>query len=259
VGPPDSIAMGSPTVIVAGQMAARQTDPTVHGGLISVGLPNVLIGVPGTGSITINGMAVTRLPNGSYKVGNAITINGTPDFTAAVIGRLAMIANTPAGRTMLSTIDGSGRTMTIIAFAGPNSSCDPSPNSGANLAAKSPAGMPVFWGNGAPVMNPDGTQMVGTGTGSNVTMQLNPNLTLPNALDPANPMPNDAVAFHEMSHGSRQMTGTSDTTPLPGTGWTSREEQTAIRTGAPSEADYLRQSGYPYQRTGHNTTFAPNP
>ncbi len=44
VGPPDTIAMGSATVLIAGSMAARIGDPTVHGGAIVVGLPTVMIG-----------------------------------------------------------------------------------------------------------------------------------------------------------------------------------------------------------------------
>ena len=44
VGPPDVIAMGSPTVWIGGMMAARMLDPTVHGGMILVGFPTVLIG-----------------------------------------------------------------------------------------------------------------------------------------------------------------------------------------------------------------------
>ena len=47
VGPPDAIAMGSPTVLVNGMMAARMGDPTVHGGVITTGAPTVLIGVAG--------------------------------------------------------------------------------------------------------------------------------------------------------------------------------------------------------------------
>jgi len=45
VGPPDSIAMGSPTVLIGSMMAARLGDPTVHGGVIVVGCPTVMIGV----------------------------------------------------------------------------------------------------------------------------------------------------------------------------------------------------------------------
>ena len=44
VGPPDVIALGSFTVIVCGQPAARIGDLTAHGGSIVAGLPTVLIG-----------------------------------------------------------------------------------------------------------------------------------------------------------------------------------------------------------------------
>ena len=43
-GPPDVIALGSLTVIVGGQFAARIGDMTAHGGVIVMGLPNVIIG-----------------------------------------------------------------------------------------------------------------------------------------------------------------------------------------------------------------------
>jgi uncharacterized Zn-binding protein involved in type VI secretion len=44
VGPPDVILMGSPTVLIGGLPAARMLDPTVHGGVIVLGWPTVLIG-----------------------------------------------------------------------------------------------------------------------------------------------------------------------------------------------------------------------
>ena len=44
VGPPDMIEMGSTTVFIGGLMAARLGDPTVHGGIIVMGCPTVLIG-----------------------------------------------------------------------------------------------------------------------------------------------------------------------------------------------------------------------
>jgi uncharacterized Zn-binding protein involved in type VI secretion len=44
IGPPDAILMGSPTVLIGGLMAARLADPTVHGGVIVMGWPTVLIG-----------------------------------------------------------------------------------------------------------------------------------------------------------------------------------------------------------------------
>jgi uncharacterized Zn-binding protein involved in type VI secretion len=43
-GPPDAVAMGSFTVMIGGMPAARIGDNTVHGGVISVGAPQVMIG-----------------------------------------------------------------------------------------------------------------------------------------------------------------------------------------------------------------------
>ena len=47
VGPPDVIVKGSPTVLVGGMPAARIGDMTAHGGIITTGAPNVLIGESG--------------------------------------------------------------------------------------------------------------------------------------------------------------------------------------------------------------------
>ena len=44
VGPPDMIAMGSLTVLIGKLPAARMGDPTMHGGVIVMGWPTVLIG-----------------------------------------------------------------------------------------------------------------------------------------------------------------------------------------------------------------------
>lgn len=51
VGPPDAIVMGSPTVLIGYQMAARIGDPMAHGGVIVQGVPTVMIGIPGQGSV----------------------------------------------------------------------------------------------------------------------------------------------------------------------------------------------------------------
>jgi uncharacterized Zn-binding protein involved in type VI secretion len=61
VGPPDTIAMGSPTVFIGGKMAARMGDPTAHGGVIVVGCPTVLIGEVGMGGINPNGALLLLL------------------------------------------------------------------------------------------------------------------------------------------------------------------------------------------------------
>ena len=52
VGPPDIIAMGSPTVLIMGRMAARVGDSTAHGGVIVQGAATVLIGDSGGGGGT---------------------------------------------------------------------------------------------------------------------------------------------------------------------------------------------------------------
>lgn len=44
VGPPDSIVLGSVTVLIGGKPAARMGDQTMHGGLITLGFPQVMIG-----------------------------------------------------------------------------------------------------------------------------------------------------------------------------------------------------------------------
>jgi len=44
VGPPDMILMGSTSVIIGGQPAARLMDPTVHGGQIVTSAVTVMIG-----------------------------------------------------------------------------------------------------------------------------------------------------------------------------------------------------------------------
>jgi uncharacterized Zn-binding protein involved in type VI secretion len=49
MGPPDTIAVGSPTVLIGNKMAARLGDCTAHGGVIVQGCPTVLIGIPGKG------------------------------------------------------------------------------------------------------------------------------------------------------------------------------------------------------------------
>ena len=44
VGPPDTIAMGSTSVFIGYMMAARIGDPTMHGGVIVVCEPTVMLG-----------------------------------------------------------------------------------------------------------------------------------------------------------------------------------------------------------------------
>ena len=241
---------GGPMVLInpaGGLFSGRVTD--LAPATITRGAATVLVGGPAFP------FDVVRLPNGDLKVGNAITIKGDAKFQGAVMANLGKMSTTTSGMHVLNVIDGSGRTMDVIPFAGNNSF------SGANAtwadqAAQTPAGQQVYDGAGNPMNGPDGHPLLGTGTGANTTLQLNPDLTLPNSQDPSHPMPNDAIMFHEMTHSTHQMTGTADMSPVPG--WDTKEEQVTIATGHPSEADYLKETGYGYHRTDHDTTWAPN-
>ena len=44
VGPPDTVAMGSTTVMISGKPATRLGDTTAHGGTVILGSPTVMIG-----------------------------------------------------------------------------------------------------------------------------------------------------------------------------------------------------------------------
>lgn len=44
VGPPDTVAKGSATVMVMNKPAARMGDTCAHGGTIAIGAPTVIIG-----------------------------------------------------------------------------------------------------------------------------------------------------------------------------------------------------------------------
>jgi uncharacterized Zn-binding protein involved in type VI secretion len=43
-GPPDSVVVGSATVLIGGAPAARLGDATAHGGTLVAGAPTVMIG-----------------------------------------------------------------------------------------------------------------------------------------------------------------------------------------------------------------------
>ncbi len=268
VGPPDLIVLGEFTVLIGGLPAARMLDMSAHGGLIVLGCFTVLIGASGGGggggaaggagaaSSGPGGLPVTTVPEffgyDDVKVGNAIVIDGSPEFQKKVLDRLDKIGKTRSGKELLDRIDKSGKTMTIVEYTGDNSFAGAE-----DLEAATGKGKPIYDGEGKPVNSwlGLGPQKVGTGKGSDVKLQFNPELKLPNSKN--GPMPNDAVLFHEMTHGVHDMEGTSDCAPVPG--WDTKEEQTTISTGTPSEADYLKESGYPYKRADHDVTWVANP
>jgi len=253
----DVNAASGPVTIQGGPMVLINPAGSLFSGRVTDLAPAAI--TRGAATVLVGGPAfpfdVVRLPNGDIKVGNSMTIKGDAEFQGKVMANLGKISTTPSGMKVLNTINDSGKTMDVIPFAGDNSFCGPN-QTWDDYAAQTPAGQQVYGGDGAPIMGPDGKPLLGTGTGANTTLQLNPDLTLPNSQDPAHPLPNDAIMFHEMTHGTHQMTGTSESYPVPG--WDTNEERVTILTGNPSEADYGREIGYPWHRTDHDTTFAPN-
>jgi hypothetical protein len=248
--------MGSSTVLIHGMPAARWI-PSGDAGACSVFLGDLKLSAGRT--VLIGGPPAAMQPDGTFVTlySPAITIAGTPEFQSTVVSRLNLIATTKSGSTVLRRINGSGRSMKIVEYKKDNSFCGAN-DTWVDSAGQTPKGVPVFDGEGMPVLGPDGkTQLLGTGTGANTTLELNPNFSMQNPLDPQNPIPNDAIMMHELNHGAHQMNEQADMSPL-GDGWTTREEKTTILDGDSSEGQYLKERGYRYHRTDHDRTFAPN-
>lgn len=85
VGPPATIVNGSPTVIIAGSLAARLGDPTSHGGTIVTGQPTVLIGGSGGGGGGGGGMASFNITDQVAALENAAA-DGLPFCEQCQIG-----------------------------------------------------------------------------------------------------------------------------------------------------------------------------
>ena len=111
VGPPDAIAMGCPTVLIMGLAAARQFDPTVHGALIVIGCPTVMIGDGGGGG----GGGGASASSGSQLALNKQDAPG--NMNAPKGGGAAAGASTP-GSTAAEPISGPGKLPFHIPAAG---------------------------------------------------------------------------------------------------------------------------------------------
>jgi hypothetical protein len=250
------LASGGPTTVSGlplqlngpGPFCARVTEKNQPMTILT-GAALVLVGGPSFP------FEVTKDGN-DIKIGKTWTIKGSPEFQNKILARLGVAAQQPAQLQTMQSQEASGFKQSIEEFKGDNSFCEPVDKNGVatNQAYQdaTPKGQPVYDGNGVPVNGPDGKQLIGTGKGSDTRVKINPDLTLPNSQDPSNPAPNDSILFHEMNHGTHMMNGTYDGTPQPPeTNWTTQEEKNNILTGNPSEADYLKQRGYPWHRKSH--------
>jgi uncharacterized Zn-binding protein involved in type VI secretion len=98
VGPPDTIIMGSTGVMIGGKPAARMGDPTVHGGMITLGCPTVLIGeiMPGGPADTVTPFIMTMSPP------MQAAINGLPPAQAVQSGQIQVMKQAAANGSILA-------------------------------------------------------------------------------------------------------------------------------------------------------------
>jgi hypothetical protein len=197
----------------------------------------------------------------NFKVGNCVVIKGTRAFKRAILSQLGLSATRPSQLMNLRYIHGGDHTMTIIS-AGKNSGCKPLDSSGdCSSRARQDAtreGCPVFRGKDRVIEN--GKPLVGTGKGTDCCVLINLRESTINPLDPDNPVPRDAILFHEMNHGVHAMKGEMDPTPLPDDPkWTNQEEKNTITQVKPCENDYLAECKYPYDRVSHTGSFERRP
>ena len=96
VGPPDMIAMGSPTVLIGDLMAARIGDPTVHGGVIVLGCFTVIIGEAGTPSPSAPSAPGASVPSTPAAAVAAAAPPAAPAVTDAERALAASPGNSPA-------------------------------------------------------------------------------------------------------------------------------------------------------------------
>ncbi len=183
------------------------------------------------------------------KIGNSIKIQGTPEYKATMLLRLQKIATTESGLKLLNSIEKSGKQLVIKTtdenMADPCSY--PNPTTG-SLDDAHPKGVKIY-SKGVV------TDRKGTGKGSDMSVRVNPNYELVNPKDRDNPMPPDAILFHEMVHASHGMNAELNLTPMKG--YDNIEEFNTITAGNPSERTYLQERGYPWYRTDHALTFEP--
>jgi len=222
VGPPDTVAMGEPTVLVG---------TTGMGGMVSAVLGGVLAGLKNF----VGGYPRAVLqPDGSYvtEYNEFITIEGTPEYQAKVIRDLDIISKTPSGQRLLESMAKSGKKCRIHTDQGQGNWAwtDPPPPSGPN-----PPGY----------LRSDGTP----GTGADTEIGYNPDRTSLTG-PPGSPYntaawaqqpnrPADVGLFHEMVHADDMMHGRLDSRQGTNTG---------PLAGSPVANSELRAAGLgPYQ------------
>ena len=199
---------------------------------------------------------VEKLPDGTIKVGNHITITpGTgkyKDFQAKVLRDLGVMSTTPNGKARIDNIENNpkGHNVKIRDYTD------------ADGADKDPNNSITSWNtNGNLGYDKDGNPV--PGSGSDATIAYNPD----NEMGPkghANE-PTDATLMHEMGHAEHANYGVNRVNEPMGDNWDNADDWQTIDGGvnkpggtqvpgtpqSPTENDYLQDRGYPYRRTNH--------
>jgi hypothetical protein len=112
--------MGAATVLIIGLPAARAPDCTVHGGIINIGFPTVLIGGPvfSARPVTIAVRFRFGLPPWETRMlyGDGIEIRPDPDdptYQSRALAALIRLDTTPTMHSAFDAIEASGNTVTI--------------------------------------------------------------------------------------------------------------------------------------------------
>jgi uncharacterized protein involved in type VI secretion and phage assembly len=186
-----------------------------------------------------HGLAVTFNPaDQSFNVGRGIRVSGgTPAYRDAVITDLATMDQTPAGHTLINSLNTSGRTTTITPLTPPASPANAFATA-TNAAAASVPGTPG-------TVDAAGNPIAGAGTGSDSTLNYNPS-DWPDPTYRTKP-PGDIVLFHELKHADHNAHGTRDVTPRADN-FDDQEEFNTIQ----DENQYRDQRGHPRRNDHHD-------
>lgn len=163
-----------------------------------------------------HGPNITRNADGTLQFSPGIRIDGSnPDYASRVTQDLMTIGSTAEGQRLLNSLDNSGRQTTIRPGNPPpnppNAYAEPGTGTDQDYANATPAGQPVFDGNGTPINDASGNQLVGTGQGGDSGVTYNPDQWP----DPTSrtQAPGDAILFHELTHSDNQTQGAYDGSP----------------------------------------------
>jgi hypothetical protein len=140
VGPPDSIAMGSPTVLIGNMMAARIGDPTVHGGVIVMGEPTVMIGIPGMGSVCFVAAGQPGMGASGTPLSEVVQAAGDSPIGDALASVVA--AGQAAVDAAVSALTSAAEAARAIIAVGPG--CGPLCNAAGAPKAPRPEGQPAL-------------------------------------------------------------------------------------------------------------------